>query len=288
MSNTACTQSAHALKDCDCISDEAACIDETAVTNNGEFNAVEFSGANFNDNANMAGSKNTKEEKPYLIDKAEQNDKPELSFDEKLARANTLFRHNRAYRPAFLAVLRQCDNEVRELSELEELIEAVPGYKRNKQPPYFPIRWLAEAYALEELYIDNDGNALSAEDIEELSEDEFDDLVAAYAYRSTEIGQIISEKFAPKTRTAALFEKESSRRDIYLQVLRFVQEKKNFGQIEHLIHDQVAAQPATPDGKNPQSSVFIDELEEAGAITFNGGWIITDEGKELLDSIDQA
>ena len=288
MINAACTQSEHALNDCGCTSDKTACIDKATAVYDDELDTAEFAAANFNGNADMAGSKNTKEEKPYLIDKAEQDNRSELSFDEKLARANTLFRHNRAYRPAFLAVLRQCDNEVCELSELEELIKVIPGYKSNKQPPYFPIHWLEEAYALEELYIDNDGNVLSAEDIEELSEDEFDDLVAAYAYRSTEIGRTVREKFAPETQTAALFENEPSRRDIYLQVLRFVQEKKNFGQIEHLIHDQVAAQPATPDGKKPQSSVFIDELEEAGAITFNGGWIITDEGKELLDSIDHA
>ena len=226
-----------------------------------------------------------KEDAPYLDEVTERERPAELSFDAKLERASTLLHHNRAYRPAFRAIIRRCDGSVCPLDELEELVGALPGYEKLKQPPYFPIHWLAEAYALEELYLDAEGAAHTADELAGLSEDEFDDLVTAFAYRTTEVGRAVAEQFAPQKKTARLLEDEPERYDLYIELLEFLEETRTFAQIGTLLRDRPI--PASPLAENasPKPSVLVDKLEEAGAIAFDGGWHITSEGKELLDSI---
>ena len=133
-----------------------------------------------------------------------EGERPPTEPDDALDRASVLFQHNPGFRQAFLRILQRCRDEAVELANLEATVEEVPGYPKLKQPPYFPIRWLHETGALEELYLDSDGRLHDGAEVAELDEDAFDDLVVAFAYRTTELGSKLAERFSPRNRLAQL------------------------------------------------------------------------------------
>lgn len=211
-----------------------------------------------------------------------------LSPEELYERGRTLFLHNPAYVSVFLDAVAACDSTICTLGDLERRIASLPGYEKLKNPPYFPVSWLHEAGALEELYLDAAGNVYEAKDVETLDEDAFDDLVAQYAFRTTENGRRLAGEFSPQRRLARLLEAEPARRETYLELLGFMREKRDFSQIERLLRGRDVLTLTAEDGVTLQPSVFVDKLEAAGAISFDGGWMITVGGKEMLDAIDEA
>ena len=211
-----------------------------------------------------------------------------LTPEERYERARTLFLHNPAYSQTFLDTLATCDGQIRTLGELEERIAALPGYAKHKTPPYFPVSWLRDADALEELYLDADGNAYEAKDVENLDEDAFDDLVAQYAYRTTDNGRKLAREFSPASRLAGLFDHEPARKEAYLELMAFLREKRSFPEVERHLRGCDPGILTTEDGTMIQPSMFVDKLGAAGAVEFDGGWMITAEGKEMLDTIENA
>ena len=210
------------------------------------------------------------------------------SPEERYQRGRMLFLHNPAYIHVFLDTVAACDGEIRTLNELEERISALPGYAKLKNPPYFPVSWLRDAGVLEELYLDAEGKVYEAKDIEALDEDAFDDLVAQYAYRTTDLGRNLAQEFSPARRLAELFEHEPARKEVYLELMTFLCKKRSFPEVEqHLrVHDPQIL--TTEDGTKIQPSMFVDKLGAAGAVSFDGGWMITAEGKEMLEAIGKA
>ena len=225
--------------------------------------------------------------KAFTVEVAAEPPAP-LTAEELLQRGRTLFLHNPAYTRVFLDTVAACDGTVRTLDELEERIAALPGYAKHKNPPYFPVSWLRDAGALEELYLDAEGKLYEAKDVEALDEDAFDDLVVQYAYRTTENGRTLADEFSPARRLAGLLDREPARRETYLALLEFLREKRIFPEVEHFLRGRGLQTLTAEDGTLLQPSLFVDKLGETGAIEFDGGWTITTEGKELLDSIGNA
>ncbi len=198
----------------------------------------------------------------------------------------TLLRHNPSFRRIFLRILDRCSGTTVRLDELERFTEAQPGYGRLRQPPYFPIRWLSDTGALEERYLDAEGGEYSAADLADLDEDAFDELVAAFAYRSTDAGLLAASRFAPARKLSVLLANEQDRADVYLDVLRFVCEKRTFAQIETFLRGHSLFEEVSRGDTPLQPSLFVDKLESAGAVAFDKGWLITPEGKEALNTIE--
>lgn len=211
-----------------------------------------------------------------------------LSAEELYERGRTLFLHNPSYTSVFLETVAACDGEARELSELEEFIASLPGYAKLKNPPYFPVSWLCEAGALEELYLDAEGKVYEAADVEELDEDAFDDLVAQYAYRTSDLGRKLRSEFGVDQRLAKLLESEPNRKETYLELLDFMRVKRDFVEIERLLRGHDASVLMGENGMPVKPSLFIDKLGTTGAIAFDDGWMTTAEGKEMLESIVNA
>lgn len=224
-------------------------------------------------------------EKGFTLEVAGEPPAP-LGPEELYKRGRILFLHNPAYVSVFLDTVAACDGEVRTLGELEERIAALPGYAKHKNPPYFPISWLRDAGALEELYLDAEGNIYEAKDVEALDEDAFDDLVAQYAYRTTDNGRKLAEEFRPANRIAELFDHEPERKETYFKLLSFLRQKRAFSEVEHFMRERDVQMFTTEDGELIQPSTFVDKLGAAGVINFDGGWVITEEGKELLDATE--
>ena len=207
-----------------------------------------------------------------------------LTEEEKLDRARTLLQHNPSYTRVFLNVLGACDGTAHTLGSLEETIAAMPSYEKLKNPPFFPVHWLHQAFALEEMYLDAQGNLLSAADVAGLDEDAFDDLVAQYAYRTTETGRAVALEFSPARRIQRLLLDEPVRRDTYIELMGFMRQKRSFSEVEALLRGREILSFSAEDGVTVQPSMFVDKLESVGAIAFDGGWETTKEGKELLES----
>lgn len=217
------------------------------------------------------------------------NEEPKISsftFEEKVHRAETLLKHNPSFRHIFRHILEHCEHEAVFLTELEDFVESQPHFATLKTPQYFPIHWLVEAFALEELYVTEDGNLLTAEDIAHLSEDEFDDLIVTYAYHTTQVGIEAAHRFSPRTKLSQLLNDEPDRSSTYLELLYFLEEKKPFASIEALLRNRAVLQDTSRDGVKLQPSLFVDKLEATGAITYDSGWRITPEGKEMLATLD--
>uniref|UniRef100_A0A7C9NC87 Uncharacterized protein n=1 Tax=Muribaculaceae bacterium Z82 TaxID=2304548 RepID=A0A7C9NC87_9BACT len=212
-----------------------------------------------------------------------EGERPPTEPDDALDRASVLFQHNPGFRQAFLRILQRCRDEAVELANLEATVEEVPGYPKLKQPPYFPIRWLHETGALEELYLDSDGRLHDGAEVAELDEDAFDDLVVAFAYRTTELGSKLAERFSPRNRLAQLLADEPDRQQTYCELLAFLTQKRSFAQIEALLRGRDVLVGTARDGIALQPSLFIDKLESVGAVAYDGGWQTTPEGKELIE-----
>lgn len=222
------------------------------------------------------------EERDSAMEEQRRGKAFESNDEERRAKADVLFRHNPGYRQTFLAILKACEREPQALSDLEEMVAAGPGYEKLRQPPFFPISWLHEAGCLEEQYLDHEGRLYRASDVEDLTEDELDDLVATTAYETTEAGLAVRELFSPARKLTALLDDEPDRADLYQELLDYLQEKKSFAQIEVLIRGRDELITTARDGVKLQPSLFVDKLEAAGVIAYDGGWQITSEGKELL------
>ena len=225
--------------------------------------------------------------KAFTVEVSKEPPAP-LSAEELYQRGRTLFLHNPAYARVFLDTVAACDGEIRTLSQLEERIAALPGYAKLKNPPYFPVSWLRDAGALEELYLDAEGKVYEAKDVEILDEDAFDDLVAQYAYRTTDNGRSLAAEFNPARRLTELFDHEPARKEIYLDLLEYLREKRSYPEVEHFLREHGAQHFTAEDGTPLQPSLFVDKLGETGGVAFDGGWMITPEGKELLDTIGKA
>lgn len=210
------------------------------------------------------------------------------SFAERRRKAEALLHQNPDYRWTLYHVLEKCnDGAVHPLAELEAFVAAQPDFAGPHHAPYFPIAWLEQSFALEECYLDADGRVYTWDDVEPLTEDQFDDLVAQYAYRTTEVGADMLEQFAPQNAIRMLMGESGSRRDIYLDLLRFARTPRNPGELDWHVRtsDAFATERALNDKITPVA--FLDKLAGAGGLTFDNGWRTTKEGEDLLEQMEE-
>ncbi len=211
----------------------------------------------------------------------------ELSFEEKVERALKLVRQNPNYRKIFYRILKRCRGEAQPLDDLEQFVDAQPGYAYLKQPPFFPVHWLEQAWALEEAYIDAQGNLYFASDVEDLSEDEFDDLVAQYAYLTTDVGEVALKEANPVRKLEELFAKEPERAGLYVEILQFASSTRSFAEINRFVREWAKSNGATVGEGGIMPNVLVDRLAEADGVVFDEGWQTTEEGKEFLESREE-
>jgi hypothetical protein len=209
----------------------------------------------------------------------------EMSFEQRYERLkNYVFSHP-SHREINYKILRDC-REPQAINELEERIEKYPEFKSARQSQYFLIMWLAQHEGLTELELDKDGTVVSLEQKEGLTEDEIDDLVVTYAYKTTEAGLVIVDEMNPKHRLMELLEIVPEHYDTYIEVLEFLEEPRGFAKVDSLLRGRNVLMVGRDQLDQPmQPSVFVDRLERAGGIFWDEGWMITPEGKELLETI---
>ena len=134
---------------------------------------------------------------------------------------------------------------------------------------------------------DEDGNVVAPEQKEGLTEDEIDDLVAAFSFKTTEVGSYFVEYNRPSARLVDLMHLAPERSDTYIELLEFVDgDARTYPQIEALLSGRPVLETVI-DGhrETMQPSVFVDKLERAGALVWKDGWTLTEEGREFLQDL---
>ncbi len=189
------------------------------------------------------------------------------------------------HREIYVKLLGFCAQR-RTLGEAEDEVGGYPEFPQAALSNYRLIRNLVDAGALDWIELDGDGEPLAEERKAGLSPDEVDDLVADFAVQTTEAGAAAAERMRPERRLEELLDREPQRSDALLDVLTFCQDPHSLGQIADFLEQggfldnlrAITGQPLQP-------SFFVDMLERAGVIEWQGSWRITTGGRLALEQL---
>ena len=236
---------------------------------------------------------NAEVEVPFSDDASIEREKSgvtadELSFEEKLAKLNTTVMRHPHNRDLLYKALDYCHEE-RLLRDAEDYLASLPQFEMATQNQYYMLMSLVKSHGLEFIERDDDGNIVTSEMKEGLTDDEADDLVATWSFKTTEVGDYFVEYNKPQARLVDLLNLAPERADTYAELLEYVQESpRTYAEIEQLLTGRPVLQTII-DGRleTMQPSVFVDKLERAGALVWDKGWTLTEEGRDFLQDLKE-
>lgn len=205
-----------------------------------------------------------------------------LTFDERCDRVERHVLKQPEHREIRIATLGFCAQR-RALPEIEVFIEDLPEYGYDTQNPYRLIRSLEAAGGLVGVELDEEGQVVTPERKEGLSEDEVDDLVFEIDFETTDAGRAVYERLKPSARLDDLLATQTARKDTYCEVLEFCLTPRSRQEIEALLAGREILTLDAPSDQPLQPSVFVDKLERAGVLVWRGKWATSDAGKAYLD-----
>ncbi|QOS69659.1 hypothetical protein GS424_007435 [Eggerthella guodeyinii] len=233
-------------------------------------------------------SDKTHADEPANKDIAEKKAEPDLTFEEKVERLVRFMQFEPLIRELDYQILVSCAERVG-LSELEERIASWPAFKAATRDQFALITELANHHGLELFELDEAGNPVLEADKAGLTENEVDDLVAGFAYRITAVGKEAAERLDPERRFRALLDDAPARRDAYLSIVGFLRDKHSFADVDAFLRGQAVVGLSREAGDGGvQPSVFVDKLERAGALFYDGGWQATEAGLKVAADATSA
>lgn len=210
--------------------------------------------------------------------------------EESIARVvECLFNHPR-HRELLYKALVHCQTERTEHAA-EEFLARQPEAAQALQTPYTLLRNLAAAGGVTVIAHDAQGLALDETRCEQLraeglDDDALADLVAERRVLTTPAGCAACELLAPEHRTLAVIYKVPERRATFVRLLDFCRTPRKLADINQLLADDPALAPSQRTaGQKLHACYFIDRLEEAGGLVWDGSWVTTDAGKRALASV---
>ena len=211
-------------------------------------------------------------------------------YEESNARVvECLFNHPR-HRELLYKALVHCQTERTEHAA-EEFLARQPEAAQALQTPYTLLRNLAAAGGVTVIAHDAQGLALDETRCEQLraeglDDDALADLVAERRVHTTPAGCAACELLAPEHRTLAAIYKVPERRATFVRLLDFCRTPRKLADINQLLADDPALAPSQRTaGQKLHACYFIDRLEEAGGLVWDGSWVTTDAGKRALASV---
>ncbi|MBR2835888.1 MAG: hypothetical protein IKE43_09325 [Coriobacteriales bacterium] len=218
-------------------------------------------------------------EDPSYVDPAE--------FARQVARLTESVTKQSLHREIFYKTLVFCQ-ESHLLREIEDKIATFAEFKHAAASQYHFIKVLEEAGGLERFELDQEGEVITPEQKEGLTEDEIDDLVYDYAFMTTNAGTAVVEQHTPRARIIELLGLVPERKDAYIELMDFVSdEPRTYNEISQLFQGRDVLYRLDADGEpqKMQPSVFVDKLEAAGGIEYRDGWVLTEEGRDFLEEL---
>ena len=191
--------------------------------------------------------------------------------EESIARVvECLFNHPR-HRELLYKALVHCQTERTEHAA-EEFLARQPEAAQALQTPYTLLRNLAAAGGVTVIAHDAQGLALDETRCEQLRAEGLDDDALA---------DLVAER-----RTLAAIYKVPERRATFVRLLDFCRTPRKLADINQLLADDPALAPSQRTaGQKLHACYFIDRLEEAGGLVWDGSWVTTDAGKRALASV---
>jgi hypothetical protein len=111
-------------------------------------------------------------------------------------------------------------------------------------------------------------------------------LVARRGYLTTSLGRRYLAEHSPDARIAELLATEAELKPTLRCILQSLsQGRQSLKDISTTLISEQATITSGNDSIPLQPSVFIDMLEKAGAIAWQGGWEITDAGRRMLENL---
>lgn len=180
-------------------------------------------------------------------------------------------------------ILSMC-RERRRLEEIEEEIARMPQFELAAQNQYRMVETLEMAGGLKRIELDEEGNELTPESKEGLSEDEASDMVACVFFETTPEGEAFVRENSPERRFRRLLEEEPSRSERFCALLEYCSvDTRSLAEIIGFLRDK--SHPwAGGDVPDVHPSLFVDRLERSGLIEWQDGWKATKEGEACLNA----
>ena len=202
----------------------------------------------------------------------------ELSHEERLAKLRKTVKRQPLHREILYRTLCEA-RSMKMLSELEEFIGGLPGFQKATQPQYYLIQFLVSSGGLAEYELAGDGHVIQEAEKEGLDEDGIDDLVATWAYETTEIGLEVVDEMTPSKRAMELIDEFAGWEDAVVSTIAFLVEKHTISEINAFFSTLSVSPEADP---HFQFGAMIDRLEKAGMVAWDKGWQTTREGRDFL------
>lgn len=224
-------------------------------------------------------------------DGEEEPEPVELTFEQKLEKLRYTVFNRPPLREMFRRMLIFCQ-EQKSFNELEDEIATYPEFKHCGLTQFSLIDQLLFSYGLEMLEFDEEGNQVTPDMKEGLTEDEADDLVWSYAMLTTDVGNALIKEMEPSRRISDLLEEVPLRRDAYVELLQFCNEgSRTYREIYDLFHGRdvlkFTINKVTPN-MPIEPSVLVSRMESAGALVWDDGWKLTREGRKYLEGLIEA
>ena len=173
--------------------------------------------------------------------------------------------------------------EPRRAGDVEDYIAAMPEMVHALQEPYVYMDAMVDAGGLSATPLDTEGNPVDMEAFDAAPEEERADMIADYEIAITQAGTFALSALAPAARMTAKFGEKPERYTTFLAVLDFCREPRTLAEVKRLFEEDATLNRETTVDRQPLSCDFyLSELERAGGIVWDGGWVCTDEGRAFL------
>lgn len=214
---------------------------------------------------------------------ADNQEETALTFEEQFAHLLNVISKHPLNSEIMHKTLKYCTEE-RLLADVEREIASFPEFSRATQNQYHMVSTLVKAGGLDFIERDEAGNLVTPERKAGLTEDEIDELVATWSYRTTELGNAAVADRTPFARFAELVDYTAERKSAYIDVLKFVAEApRSIKEVEALLEGRPEMQAMVYGRMETlKASVFVDKLGRAGVLVWDGKWRLTQEGEEIL------
>lgn len=209
----------------------------------------------------------------------------ELTFQERFDKVSSAVLKQPLHREILYRTLLFCKQQ-RDLPDVEAEIATYPEFAHAAQNQYRLITFLVDAGGLERRELDEDGTVVTPERMDGLTENEIDDLVVSYALITTDAGAAVADALDPKRRMLDLLGLDPVYEDTYAEVLEYCRQPRTVAEIDALLKDRsVLSHGRTAGEIAVKPSFFVDQLERGGGIIWRNGWVLTPEGKEILEAV---
>lgn len=190
-----------------------------------------------------------------------------------------IIKHNPMLKEPILTMLALAE-EAGDRATLEAMALQVWKPSFSQAPAAVIDTLVRHGFIAQQSYVNGEPYEGTLEDMQ-LDESVPDDAVAEVRLAVTEAGRSLASSYDPASTLAALFGERPRYADVFSAILNAASAADGASReaIEVIVE---AAAPTAADGKKVYPQYFLDALECAGGITWDGAWRTTDAGRAPL------